>query len=73
MKIYENDLGTLGKMERLNFVKNQLADETENPATLHDADRNNLLRTLLMLVDFIDDDSNENPLFYWFPPVEEEK
>lgn len=52
-------------IERFNNVYEELVNETENPATLHNARKNDRLRDLLRLFEYLRGEE-ENPLDDWF-------
>jgi hypothetical protein len=57
---------TTGKRERLDKVYAQLIDETENPDTVCDKERSELLQKLLEYTEYILDGIYDNPLDLWF-------
>jgi low affinity Fe/Cu permease len=52
--------------EKFDEVYVQLVDETENPNTTRDRSKMNLLSKLLDLMEYLQDNDDENPVSYWF-------
>jgi hypothetical protein len=53
-------------LNRFTEAYEMLVDETENPATLHDRTKNQRLKDLLELFEYLRGEDEVNPLVKWF-------
>lgn len=51
---------------RLEDVYNFLVDQTENPTIIHDRALNDRLHKLLELCEYLQGDTDENPVLQWY-------
>lgn len=57
MKLYVDEI-----RERIREIYNQCVDETENPTIIYDRTKNKILSALLDVLEYIQGNSEENPI-----------
>lgn len=53
-------------LDRVENTYQRVVEETDNPETLHDRQKNDLLKRLLELLEYLRGEEDSNPVEEWF-------